>query len=80
MKKIRIRLKELLDERGMTQKEFAKISGMRESQISVICRNTGTGINKEHLEKIAEVLQITDIRDLIEFKWWAIGDNHGRYQ
>ncbi len=68
MKKIRIRLKELLDERGMTQKEFAKLSGMRESQVSVICRNTGTGINKEHLEKIAEVLQITDIHDLIEFK------------
>ena len=68
MKHIYIRLKEVLEERKMTQKELAKLSGIRESQISVICRNVGTSINKEHLEKIAETLDIQDMHELIEFK------------
>jgi len=63
---IRIRLKELLDEKGMKQKELAEVSGIRESTISDIARGSRTVMNFEHVAKIAEVLGITDIRDLIE--------------
>lgn len=65
---IRIRLKELLDERGMKQKELAEKTSIRESTISDICRGSRTVMNFEHIAKIAEVLEIKDIREIIELK------------
>ncbi len=66
--KIRVRLKEVLKEQGMSQKELAKKTGLRESTISDICRNSRTVINFEHLARIAEVLKIVDIAELIEIR------------
>lgn len=63
---IRIRLKELLNERGITQKELAKKTSIRESTISEICRNSKTTMNFKHITKIAEVLEIKDISEIIE--------------
>lgn len=65
---IRIRLKEVLDEKGIKQKELAEMSGIRESTISDIARGSRTVMNFEHVAKIAEVLGITHISDLIELK------------
>ena len=65
---VRIRLKELLDERDIKQKELAIQSGIRESTISDICRGSRTVMNFEHLARIADALDITDIADLIELK------------
>ena len=64
---IRLRVKEALDNRGMTQKKLAEMSGVRESTISDIVRGTRTVINFEHLSKIAKALEIEDIRELIDF-------------
>lgn len=63
---VRLKVKELLDKRGITQKKLAELSGIRESTISDIVRGTRTVINFEHLAKIAEALEIDDIHDLIE--------------
>ena len=65
---IRIRLKELLDERGMKQKELAEKTSIRESTISDICRGSRTVMNFEHIAKIAEILGIKDISEIIELK------------
>lgn len=63
---VRLKVKELLDKRGITQKKLAELSGIRESTISDIVRGARTVINFEHLAKIAEALEIDDIHDLIE--------------
>ena len=63
---IKIRLKEILDERGLKQKDLAKQTGIGESTISDICRGTRTVMNFEHIAKIVEVLEIKDIGDLIK--------------
>lgn len=62
---VKLRVKELLDERGITQKKLAEIAGVRESTISDIVRGTRTVINFEHLGKIATALDIDDIRKII---------------
>lgn len=64
---IRLRVKEILEERDFTQKKLAQLSGIRESTISDIVRGTRTVINFEHLSRIAETLEITDISQLINF-------------
>lgn len=64
---VKIKLKDLIEEKGITQKKLSELSGVRESTISDIVRGTRTVINFEHLSKIAEALEVTDIREIINF-------------
>lgn len=66
--KVKLKVKELLEERNITQKKLAQIFGIRESTISDIVRGTRTVINFEHLSKIAEALEIDNISQLIDFE------------
>lgn len=66
--KIVIKLKEVLQERNITQKELANLTGIREASISELVRSSKTGVNKEQLGKIATALHITDIRELLDFE------------
>jgi len=56
-----------LKERGLTQKELSKKTGIREATISVFARDAGTSINKEILAKIMEALGVKDVREIIEY-------------
>ncbi|SFH22416.1 DNA-binding transcriptional regulator, XRE family [Desulfotomaculum arcticum] len=63
---IRIKLKEVLEKRGLTQTQLAEISGVRRPSISELATGARTTINKQHLIKIMEALNITDITEIIE--------------
>ncbi len=65
---VKLKIKEAIEERGITQKKLAEMSGLRESTISDIVRGTRTVINFEHLSKIAEALEIDNITELIDFE------------
>jgi transcriptional regulator with XRE-family HTH domain len=64
--KIRVKLEEVLKSRGLTQKQLAEMTGIRPAAISELFNNQRKSLNKEHLEKIAAVLDIKDITELIE--------------
>ena len=66
--RVKLRVKELLEEEGITQKKLAETAGVRESTISDIVRGTRTVINFEHLGKIATALEISDIRKIIDLE------------
>lgn len=66
--RVKLRVKELLKEEGITQKKLAEMAGVRESTISDIVRGTRTVINFEHLGKIATALEISDIRKIIDLE------------
>ena len=55
---VKLKVKEALDKRELSQKKLAEMSGIRESTISDIVRGTRTVINFEHLSKIAEALKV----------------------
>ena len=65
---VKLRVKELLDEKGITQKKLAELAGVRVSTISDIVRGSRTVINFEHLSKIATALEISDIRKIIDLE------------
>lgn len=65
---VKVCLKELLEEKGMTQKRLAELAGVRESTISDIVRGSRTVINFEHLGKIASALEVDDIRKIINLE------------
>ncbi|MEC0168630.1 helix-turn-helix transcriptional regulator [Paenibacillus graminis] len=64
---IRIKLQEVLDERGMNQKQLSELSKLRPTTISELCNNIRTSINREHLEKVMVALGIKDISEIIEY-------------
>lgn len=66
--RVKLRVKELLEEEGITQKKLAEMAGVRESTISDIVRGTRTVINFEHLGKIATALEISAIRKIIDLE------------
>lgn len=66
--RLHVRIKEVLKERNITQKELAELTGIRPAAISELANNLRTTINREHIERIAEVLEITRIDDLIRFE------------
>lgn len=68
MVEVYLKLKEVLKERGITQKELAEMTGIRPTTISEMVNNQRSTINKEHLRKIIEVLEIEDIREIIDFR------------
>lgn len=66
--KVRFKLKALLDEKNMTQKELSKLTKIRESTISDIVRGTRTVLNYDHLERIVNALDLVDIRDILDLE------------
>lgn len=68
MKKIKIKLKELLEQRNLTQAQFAEMSQIRPNAISNLCRGYVDRLSIEHLEKICDTLQLESISQLIELK------------
>lgn len=56
--RVRTRLKELLEERGMSQKELAKLTGLREASISQAVREGKDSVNLFQLYAIMKMLNI----------------------
>lgn len=53
MLEVKIKLKDILKERKLTQKELAKMANLREATVSEIIRGTRNVINFNHLTAIA---------------------------
>jgi transcriptional regulator with XRE-family HTH domain len=65
---LKTKLKEILKERGMTQKELSELTKLRPNAISEITKNTRDSINREHIGKIAEALNIKDPNEILYFE------------
>ncbi|MFX3616198.1 MAG: helix-turn-helix domain-containing protein [Sporolactobacillus sp.] len=63
---IHIKVRELLDKRGWSQKDLAIKSGLTTRTVSELCSGKMKQYPKDVLEKVAETLEIDDIREIIE--------------
>lgn len=61
---IRLRLKEILEERGMTQRELARKMNIRPNTISHLCSGKVNAVYFDTLEHICKTLDI-DLHDII---------------
>lgn len=68
MFEVKIKLREVIEKHPdkLTQKDLAKMTGIREATISDFARGSRTVINIEHLQRMANALNITDIRELVD--------------
>lgn len=60
---IRINLQKLLDEKGISQRELEKLTGIKQPTINKMCQNTLLHFPLESLDIICEVLEceISDV-------------------
>ncbi|WP_179030595.1 helix-turn-helix domain-containing protein [Paenibacillus kribbensis] len=65
MRTIRLKLNEVMAQRGLTQTQLSELSGVRQAAISEMSRNIREQINLKTLVKIADALEINDISELI---------------
>ncbi|MGW9528905.1 helix-turn-helix domain-containing protein [Paenibacillus terrae] len=68
MLKIRIKLKEILKAKGITQKQLEELSGVSQARISKLSSDDRQEVNLLMLEKIAHALEIKDISVLMQFE------------
>lgn len=64
---VSIKLNELLKERNLSHRQFAKMTGIRHPTISQMANNETKSIPLTNLAKICEVLEC-DITDVLELK------------
>lgn len=64
--RVELRLKELLKERGLEQKELAEMAGLTERTVSELCNNKVRRYPKDVLEKIMAALNIRDMNELFK--------------
>jgi len=65
---IYVKVKDILEQRNITQLQLAEMTGIRAAGISDICRNQQKAINRDHIIRIAKALNIEDISEIIEFR------------
>jgi putative transcriptional regulator len=65
-KKVRIKYKELAKKNGLSLRGLSRHSGVRHSVLSESSNNKKDSINIKHIERIAESLDISDIREIID--------------
>lgn len=64
---LRVKLKEVLKERGITQMQLVEMTGLRSAAVSELVNNQRQSIKKEHIEKIAQALDLKRVEDILEF-------------
>ena len=65
--KVIITLDQILQEKGMSQRELSRITGIRQPSINEMCRNQTSRLPLDNLAKICEVLHV-DINDVLKLE------------
>lgn len=63
--KVKVVLRDLLEERGISLNELSLKADVRRAAISELVNGKRENINFDHIARIAEVLEIKDIRKII---------------
>lgn len=61
-----LKIGDAIKNRGLNQKQVAEMTGIRPAAISALSRGFVDRLTLDHLAKIAEALDIGDIRELID--------------
>lgn len=66
-KKVIVRISELTKKHKISLRELSRLTDVRHAALSELSNGKRSNINFNHIEKIADALQISDIREIIDF-------------
>ncbi|MET3507882.1 helix-turn-helix domain-containing protein [Halalkalibacter oceani] len=61
-----IKIKDLLERNNLSLRELSRLTDIRHATLSELANHKRQNINFQHIEKIADALNITDIREIID--------------
>lgn len=64
--KVELLINDLLAERSMSLRELARLSGIEPSNLSNLANGKRERIYLEHIERVADALEITDISKIMK--------------
>ncbi|MTP78842.1 helix-turn-helix domain-containing protein [Turicibacter sanguinis] len=64
-KKVIVKINELLRQQDISLRELSRLTDIRHAALSELANQKRQNINFSHIEKIADALNIEDIRDII---------------
>jgi putative transcriptional regulator len=67
-KKVRVKIHDLIEDRNMSLRELSRKSDIRHAALSELANQKRQNINFAQLERIAESLEIDDIREIIDLE------------
>ncbi|WP_102261165.1 helix-turn-helix domain-containing protein [Mesobacillus jeotgali] len=67
-KQVNIKLKKLLNDYGISLRELSRLADIRHATLSELANNKRKNIHFDHIKRISEALDITDIRKIIEIE------------
>jgi len=67
-KKVIVKIKELLVIHNISLRELSRLTDIRHAALSELSNQKRENINFNHIEKIADALEIQDIREIIDFE------------
>ncbi|MCM3124423.1 MULTISPECIES: helix-turn-helix transcriptional regulator [unclassified Mesobacillus] len=67
-KQVNINIKKLLNEYGISLRELSRLADIRHATLSELANNKRKSIHFDHIKRISEALNITDIRKIIEIE------------
>jgi len=65
-RKVVVKISDLLKKRGISLRELSRLSDVRHAALSELANGKRANINFSHIEKIADALDISDIREIID--------------
>ncbi len=65
-KKVIIKIKELTEQRGISLRELSRQADIRHAALSELANHKKQSISFHHIEKLADALDIDDIRKIID--------------
>ncbi|AMB18776.1 XRE-family transcriptional regulator [Bacillus phage Eldridge] len=62
----KLKIKQLLAEKGLSQAELAEMTGLRRATISEMSRNSRSVLNKVHVAKVMDALDVNELDQILE--------------
>lgn len=67
-KRLVVKIYELTEKYDISLRELSRLADVRHAALSELANNKRQNINFGHIERIAEALNITDIREIIDIE------------
>ena len=65
-RKVKVKIHELVNQRGISLRELSRLTDIRHAALSELANQKRQNINFSHIERIADTLELDDIRDIID--------------
>lgn len=65
-RRVKVKIHELANQRGISLRELSRLTDIRHAALSELANQKRQNINFSHIERIADTLELDDIREIID--------------